>query len=199
MAQEILEKLFESPVKARLLKLFLRNLNDGFTIEEATKKTRSDSSGVEKQIKNMTAIGLLQSQKSVRKKKGKGSGVYYVANQDFEFFNELRSLVLKSSPASHEKLQDKLKKLGRVKLAVLSGVFVNQDNGRVDLLLIGDGITDNKMHSFLKEVEAEVGKEVRYAFMDTNEFHYRFSMFDRFILDILERPHEKIINKLGIE
>jgi len=49
----------------------------------------------------------------------------------------------------------------------------------------------------LAELESEVGKEIQYAFMETKEFEYRYQMFDRFVRDIFEKPHEKLINKLG--
>jgi len=34
--------------------------------------------------------------------------------------------------------------------------------------------------------------------MNVQDFKYRKDMFDRFVLDILEFPHRKLINKLKI-
>jgi len=34
--------------------------------------------------------------------------------------------------------------------------------------------------------------------MSSKEFHYRYQMFDRFVHDILEKPNEKLVNKLRI-
>jgi DNA replication initiation complex subunit (GINS family) len=91
----------------------------------------------------------------------------------------------------------KLSKVGRIKMALISRALINSDLGRIDLFLVGDDIHERKLHKFLLELEAEVGKEIQYASMDSKEFEYRYQMFDRFVRDIFEKPHEKLINKLG--
>lgn len=198
MSQEILDKLFESPTKVRLLRLFLRNDQTGFTVGQAALKIQSDKKSVQRILNNLTDIGLLE-KKNVTKKRVKNERKYYVLNRDFEFYSELKNLVLKSSPASKDKILDNLKKIGAVKLAVLSGVFANLDNNRVDILIIADNFNEKRLANFLKSLEAEVGKEIQYALLSNKEFQYRYGMFDRFIFDILESPHEKIINKLEVE
>ena len=93
----------------------------------------------------------------------------------------------------------RIRALGRVKLAVLSGIFMDENSGarRVDLLIVGDAISERKIKNFIKSLEAESGTEISYALLDTEEFIYRHKMFDKFVHDILEKPHEKIINKIG--
>jgi hypothetical protein len=94
--------------------------------------------------------------------------------------------------------------LGRVKLAVISGIFIAENSGPdiydtvAVLFIVGDDVSNNKLSAFLTALEAEVGKEIKFTLMDKDEFQYRYGMFDRFIRVILEGPHEKIINKLGI-
>ena len=124
-------------------------------------------------------------------------------NSNFEFFEELKALILKASPAENNKMVAKILKLGRVKLAVVSGVFLNgnggaSDNSIADLFIVGDDINKDKLRKFLKALEAEVGKEIKLSIMDKEEFDYRYGMFDRFVRVLLESPHEKIINKLGL-
>ena len=95
----------------------------------------------------------------------------------------------------------RINRLGKIKLAVISGIFINKDNPDpliADLLMVGDYIDSRKLRSFLKSLEAEVGKEIKYSVMDKEEFQYRLAMFDRFIRVLLESPHEKLINRLGI-
>lgn len=200
MSVQILEKIFDSPIKVRLLKLFLRNPNDIFKLAEISEKTQFKQRLVKKQVFGLEEIGFLKKKKIKSKKKGGGKepGTYYYVNSSFDFYAELRNLVLKSSPASIEKFFKYIKQLGRVKLAVLAGVFMNEDNSRLDLFIVGDGIATRKLNNFLKNLEAEVGKAIDYSVMTTDDFNYRFSMFDRFILDVLEKPHRKLINKLRI-
>ena len=63
---------------------------------------------------------------------------------------------------------------------------------------MGDDINKEKLRTFLKALEVEVGREIKLSIMDKEEFDYRFGMFDRFVRVLLEGPHEKIINKIGL-
>ena len=129
---------------------------------------------------------------------------HYELNHGFEFFDELRNLIMKSSPAEKYKMIKKISGLGRVKLAVTSGVLMNNNNSvasldsDVDLFIVGDNINKTKLRYFLKSLEAEVGKEIRFGLMEKEEFQYRYGMFDRFVRVLLEGPHDKLINKLGL-
>jgi len=191
MAKEILEQLFDSPIKVKLLKLFLRNPEEYFELKEIVKKTRVDRTSCRRQINKLKDINFIKS-------KFKSGKKLYSLNYTFDFYNELRTLVLKSSPASKNKILNRLKNIGRIKLVLLSGIFVNSENSRADLLIVGDGIKNKNLTNFLKDLESEVGKEINYVVLTTADFKYRYDMFDRFIRDILEKPHEKLINKLKI-
>lgn len=191
MGKEILEQLFDSPVKVKLLKLFLRNKGQYFSLQEIARRVRSDASTCQKQIKKLESIKFIIN----RVKSGKK---YYSVNKDFDFYNELKTLVLKSSPASRDRILKRIKSLGRINLAVLSGIFVDAENTRMDILIVGDNLKKKNLSSFLKDLEAEVGKEIDYVILSTEEFKYRHDMFDRFLRDVLEKPHEKLINRLKI-
>lgn len=130
-------------------------------------------------------------------------GFRYALDPSFEFFSELKSLILKASPAEKDLLIKKISMLGRIKLAVISGIFLNTDtalsgSAAADLFIVGDDISRDKLRTFLRSLEAEIGREIKFGLMDKDEFDYRFGMFDRFIRVLLEGPHEKIINKIGI-
>jgi len=189
MSKEILEQLFDSLVKVKLLKLFLRNPNDSFELSEIARKIKSDLAVCRRQVNKLESIDFIKSRLKNKKKR-------YSVNQDFDFYNELKTLVLKSSPASKNKILKRLKDLGRINLVVLSGIFVNLENSRVDLLIVGDNIKQQKLSIFFNDLEAETGKEIDYVVLSTQDFKYRYDMFDRFIRDVLEKPHEKLINKL---
>lgn len=166
-------------------------------MSEVIKKTKSDSRVAKKQVRGLESIGFLR-RKKMRGNPGRKikAGIYFTADPDFDFHKELNILVLKSSPTSKEKMLKKILKLGRIKLALIAGVFLNNSNSRVDLFLVGDNISQRRLASFLSEMESEVGREIEYASMDSKEFEYRFHMFDRFVHDILEKPHEKMLNKI---
>ena len=95
------------------------------------------------------------------------------------------------------KLTRQMKSLGKVKLAVISGIFLSLENSRTDLLIVADGLQKSKLNRFLADLESELGKPIQHTIMETDEFQYRMDMYDRFLRDILEYPHEKVINKFN--
>lgn len=197
MSEKILEKLFDSPIKVKLLKLFLRNPGRYFLPAEITRKTQGRKKIVKDQLNALREINfLLVKRIKANRQKQIAGGRHFGVNPDFDFYSELQSLVLKSSPTSQEKMLKKIMKLGRIKMALIAGVFLNNENSRLDLFLVGDDISHRKLYNFLAEMEAEVGKEIEYAAMSLKEFDYRFHMFDRFVRDILEKPHETLMNRI---
>ena len=190
-SEPTLDALFDSPIKVKLLKLFVYNPDGDFESKAVSKKLNLKSAQVNKNISNLAEIKFLNCKNSNGKKT-------FRVNRDFGFYNELKELVTKASPASKEKMLKSFKSLGKIKLALLAGVFINSDTSRADLLIVGDNIKPAKFNNFIKKLEAEVGKEISYALMTTKEFHYRYDMYDRFIRELLDFKHEKLINKLKI-
>jgi len=186
-----LDALFDSPVKVKLLKLFLHNPDENFESKIVSKKLNLKTVQVSKHIGDLADIKFLNCKNS------KGRKTFKV-NCDFDFYNELKELVVKASPASKEKMSRRLKSLGKIKLALLAGVFINCDTSPADLLVVGDNIKPAKFNNFISDLEAEVGKEINYGLMTSKEFYYRYDMYDRFIRDLLDFKHEKLINKLKI-
>lgn len=205
---DLLEKIFDSPIRARMFKLFLRNPEKLFKVGEIAKKIQFHPRPVKTQISRLHSIGFLKRRK-VRRREKRGRpkgisgpklapGIYYSINPDFDFFQELQQLIFKSVPKPEEQLTERIKKIGGIKLALVSGVFLSRQNSRADLVLVGDNMNQSRLKKLLISLEAEVGKEIDYATMSTQDFLYRYDMFDRFLRDFLEGPHKKLINRLKI-
>jgi len=186
-----IDVLFDSPVRVRILKLFLYNSETGFEPKTISKMLNIGSIIANKHLKGLKEIKFI-CQKTIKSRR------VFKTNPDFYFYNELKELVLKANPVSKEKLIKRISLLGKIKLAVISGIFLNFDNARADLMVVGDDIKPAKFNKFLKDLEAEVGKEINCALMTVKEFYYRYNMYDRFVRDILDFKHEKLINKLKI-
>jgi len=121
----------------------------------------------------------------------------YSLNPKFEFLADLKNLMLTPPPASLGRMEKRIAGLGRVKLALVSGVFLNKENV-ADILIVGDDVDRRKFKTFLKSLEAEIGTQIIYAIMDREEFNYRKAMFDRFVRLMLEGPHEVLIDRIGL-
>lgn len=196
MSDQVLEQLFESPAKVRLLRLFLRNPKEKIAVADARLRAQLDLRSCQNTLEKLRKAGLLRIS---YRKKPKPEKIYFV-NPGFMFMDELTSLVLKSSPTSKTRLVNRIKGLGRVKLLVLSGIFMRPDRelSRTDLLIVGDYVSKRRLERLLGELEAEAGCQIQYSLFTSDEFQYRRKMMDRFLRDILEHPHEKLIDRLGV-
>ena len=187
-----LEALFGSKHRWRMIKMFLLNENEVFTAGEVGKRLKQDSrkiSGILLQLVNAKFVVM----RTKNKKK-----VYYT-NKKFPFFKELKNLIVRSNVYPQCENLGRIKNLGNVKLGLISGVFINNPKSKADLLIVGDDISKAKMKHLLESLEAEMGREVNYSLMDSEEFKYRTNMFDKFIMEILESPHEIVVNKMQNE
>ncbi len=199
-----LDQLFESQAKVKLLRFFFRNAEGLFQPKEIFKRLRSNTVLLRQEMKKMEKIGLLKQKKawlSFEKKRGgirKEKRLVYYLNPGFDFFSELRDLILKTAVASKSDLVDRARKTGNIKLLALTGVFTGDDTARADLLIIGDKINHRKLNNFIKDLEAEVGKELNCAIMTTKEFDYRYDMYDRFVRDLLDGESEILIKRINL-
>ena len=193
MSKDILEILLGSRIRVKVLKFLFRNYANDFSIQELSKRIQEPPTATRKEVQILNQIKLVRKNGTQR----------FALNPNFEFYLELKNLIMKSSPAEKNKLVQRIYKLGRIKLALLSGIFLNEhgpafESSVIDLFIVGDEISKERLRKFLRALEAEVGREIRLSIMDKEEFEYRYGMFDRFVRVMLESPHEKIINKLGL-
>jgi N-acyl-D-aspartate/D-glutamate deacylase len=104
-----------------------------------------------------------------------------------DFFNNRRSIV------------NRFKNCGRIRLMVLSGIFSHRPNAPADLVIAGDDLKKTLIDQTIKNIEAETGRDLTYAVFDSSDFMYRFHSSDRFVRDLFESSHERLIDKLALE
>lgn len=186
---DILEALFGSKSRTRMLRFFLLNSDQEYTMTEITEKNMLKNGEVRKEIASFKKIKFVQERAKNRKK-------HYILNKNFPYYLELRGLIARSNTFPQCKSLKKIKGIGNVKLALVSGIFLNYPKSKVDLLLVVDSVSRGKLKNLMNNLEAEVGKEIRYVLITNDELLYRLNMLDRFLLDFFENPHEEIVNKV---
>lgn len=205
---DILEKLFGSSAKVKIIKLYLLNPEMVFDIPTASERAKVSISGARTEINNLEKIGFLkqksyfkdvkiQRNRTVENFKKRVNG--WTLDQKFPHIKSLESFLSNINPFEHKEIINKISKSGKIQLLVISGIFIKNEDSRADLLVVGDNIKLNHLDNTVKIIESEIGKEIRYVVFETNEFRYRLSVFDKLVRDILDYSHEKIINKLNIE
>jgi len=186
---ETLDSLFGSKAKTRLLRFFLLNSEGEYSIAEVAKKNMLVATRIRSEMNELKKIKFVVE----HVKKGKKT---YVLNQGFHFINELRSLFAKSTSSPQCNSLARVKHIGDVKLALISGIFLNYPKSKVDMMLVANNVSRSKLKNLMGSLEAEVGKEVSFMLLTSDEFKYRLDMLDRFLLDFLEAPHEELVNKI---
>lgn len=205
MTANILEKLFGSSARVKIMKLFLFNDDRNFDKTDIVKRAKVTATEATKEIKLLCDIRLLnkrQITKISKTKTGRTSKqkvqAYYL-NPNFGLLKELRNLVINNEPLQHNDIAKRIGKAGKVKLIIISGVFIQNDDSRVDLLVVGDQIKDRTLKNIIATMEADIGKELRYSALSTSNFKYRYSVCDRLVRDILDYGHEVVIDRIGLE
>lgn len=94
-------------------------------------------------------------------------------------------------------LWKKLNSIGKVKLLVLTGIFVNNPNTLIDILIVGK-INKIKLIKLIRELEVELGKEINYTVFDYREFKYRRDITDIFLYGILDSRKLVVIDEIGL-
>ena len=178
---EILGKILGSPARVKIMRLFLLNPNKSFKGKDVTKRSRVNPDLARRELKMLSSIGFV-------KKRGQA----WSFDPGFEYAPEIEGLLVNADTLDKKSIAENFRKIGRVKLLILSGIFIKNKDSRGDLLVIGDKMRRNKIEEEVKKLEAEIGMELVYATFDTKEFIYRLNMYDKLVRDILDFPHEVI-------
>jgi len=198
----MLEKLFTSKTRVKLLQLFVLNPDKSFALSEIIAKLKLRSAAVKKELENLQNLGLISlvdfsaESPAETKNKEKRRSPLFKSNLDFILFEELRALIIKAQVLNQQSLIEKISRLGRVKLLLLAGVFVNNPLSPIDLLVVGR-LNKLKLIKEIKELERGLGKELNFTYLDTSEFIYRRNMTDVFLYEILEGKKIILIDELN--
>lgn len=186
----MIDALFGSKTRVKLLHLFLNNPGKSFYVREITRLIDEQINSVRRELSNLLDVGVITSATSENK-------LYYEVNQLYEYYVPFRAIFgdqkvelrakVKSAPDAPE-WQQLAKKLSGARVVVVAGALVKGSASQVDLLIIGDS-SNQKVSDLVKLIEANEGRELTYTTMKYDEFYYRLSVHDRFINGVLTNKH----------
>ena len=204
---EILEKLFGSQAKVKIMRLFLFNSETAFDLDTISGRALVSRDESKKEVLTLERIGMIKKKiftKEIIKKHNKNNQLVrvkasgWVLDDTFFYLVPLQNFLIHINPFKNKDIIEKIGRAAKLKLLIISGVFIQQTESRIDLLIVGDNIRKSYLESTIKAIESEMGKELRYAFFETSDFQYRLGMCDKLVRDILDYPHEKIVDKLNV-
>ncbi len=198
----MIEQLFGSKTRVKLLQLFYSNPNRSFYVREITRKIDEQINSVRRELANLLSIGIISSDTN-------NNRLYYEVDQKFEYYNPLSAIFGgASTPAEQKtKTRDKttrpvketaavqeIKQIGNVELALLTGQFTRDETSGIDLLIVGD-VNQTKLAKYIEDMESKEGKEIRYTVIPKKEFDYRTQVKDRFLSNVLAAKKQVLIDK----
>jgi len=131
----------------------------------------------------------------VRRRKLNG----WILDRLFPYLLPLKNLIINTTLIDHREMIRRLARAGSLKLVIAAGVFIQEEESRLDLLIVGDHLKKAVIGRVVKVMESEIGKELRYVILETQEFKYRSSICDKLIRDVMDYPHQKLLDKLAQE
>lgn len=187
---DALSRLFGSQHRVKLLRLFLFNEELAFSVPDIMKRAKIGKEAVRKELTGLLSSGVIKK----RSIKGK---IEFQANSRFVHFDALLTFLRSSGDIHDENVLGNLKKAGTLRLVALSGLFTGVPESKVDILVVGDKLADGPLSRGVHALEAELGRELRYAVFSTEDFKYRVGVYDRLIRDVFDYPHRLIFDRLS--
>jgi hypothetical protein len=197
----MIDALFGSKTRVKLLHLFLNHPGQSFYVREITRLIDEQINSVRRELSNMLEVGVITSDSSDNK-------LYYTVHQRYEFYAPLRAIFanepmdagkpsLSDSEVLGEQYLGAIAGISALRLAVLSGVLVKGSTSSVDVLLVGT-LPAAKVKSAMAIIEKLEGREINYSVMPYEDFYYRLSVRDKFITEILNSKHVVALDKENI-
>jgi len=195
----MLEHLFGSRTRIKLLSLFLKSPEERLYVREITRRVDTQINAVRRELSNLLKLGLIVEVGGLEEEEGKKQpGVkkkFYTVNRDFKLLSELTALVMRARVLLEGQLDQEIIKLGDVKYLAFLGSFIGEADAPVDLFIVGE-IDPKRLEKLVRENEEGVGFEINFSLMALDEFQYRKDMTDKFLYAILEDPKSIVVDTL---
>lgn len=200
MSMEILGKLLGGVARVKIMRLFLLNPDTGFEGSDVSERSRLAPAVARRVIVQLAGMDLITKRTFTKEMKNRRTGKVtkkrvqgWFLNPEFPYINELRQLLVEGEFFKHAELAKRFKPAGRIQLLVVSGIFIQDSESRLDLLIVGDNLKKNLIQKVVSVLESELGKELAYAVFETADFRYRISMYDKLLRDVFDYAHEPLI------
>jgi len=176
-----------SRVRVKLFTIFFSTPEEMFYVRQLVRECDEEINAIRRELDRLTKAGIVRPQ-------ARGNRLYFSLNKQYLFYPELMRLVTKISGLGAAVIKNQ-QQLGKVKFVFLSGRFVRRMPYRqdaVDLLVVGE-IVMPQLASIVQQEQIKVKREINYSVMSEEEFKFRKSRRDPFILDVLKESRIMLI------
>lgn len=191
----MIDALFGSKTRVKLLYLFLNNPGKSFYVREITRLVDEQINSVRRELANMLEVGVITSDSADNK-------LYYEVNQKYEYYIPFRAIFaeqkIKAEPAVSSRgkrpaWQEELTGIRGVRLVIVAGALEKGSASEVDLLIVGS-IPPKKLSDIINQIEKLESRSINYTVLSYDEFYYRLSVKDKFINSIITNKHSVLVD-----
>ncbi len=196
----MLEHLFGSKTRLKLLRLFFHDSDKAYFVRELTRILDVQINAIRRELELLLAAELIQEVETPATDTDTSAGLrkYYRLNRDSILYPELQALLTKAQFLGEQELVKELQNKGNaIRLLLLTGRFVGEPGASSDILIVG-AVDDRAVARLIAKYEKEFGFEIRYTLMTEQEFLDRRHIMDKFIYGLFEGNHVKVVNELGV-
>lgn len=190
MYTDMLERLFTSRTRVKILTLFILSPQRELHVREIARLVQENINAVRRELANLEEIGLLKSSQ-------RGNLKQYTVNTAMPLYEELASMILKTEGVA-KILKDHLDELGSIQTAFIYGSFSRHNaqlTSDIDVFIIGT-IKENILISAIHDLEKQLTREINYVLFTQEEFIKRKRKKDPFITNVLKEPKIMLLGDL---
>ena len=197
----MLEHLFGSLTRIKLLRLFYSNQERAYYVRELSRTIEIQLNAVRRELANLEEIGIIKQTEFGQSKEeeiGTERSKYYKINTGFFLHEELGALLEKTQLLEERNFIDLLKKRsGDIKAMILTGFFTDTNDVGTDILFVGN-VKAIAVAKVMRDFEKFLNRSVRYTILDEKEFSERREIGDRFLYSIFEAKHIFAVDELKL-
>lgn len=194
----MIDTLFGSKTRVKLLYLFLNNPSRAFYVREITRRVDEQINSVRRELANMLNVGVIKSDSIDHK-------LYYEVDQNYPHYQPLKQIFSSKNSDSKTssdvddmaKWEKHTRKISAAKVVILSNGFVKGSRSKIDVLIVGSP-PKLQVKKFIQDLELDEHRPLHYTVIPYDDFYYRMSIKDRFISEILDGNHRVILDSDGI-
>lgn len=184
----MLEDIVISRVRVKVLTLFLTHPGEIFHVRDIVRKVDEEINAVRRELAHMEKGAMVT-------KEQRANRLFYMFRKDYPLYYELLELISKSSGLGADMLKQKAK-LGKLKYVMVSGRYIRgipkKSQSDVDLLVVGNVVLP-ELSQIIKAEEVRREREINYTVMTEEEFAFRKSRRDPFVLSVINGSRVMII------
>lgn len=192
--------LFDTQARVRILRLFLFNPSLAISMNEVLRRAKLSQRAARTEISQLERAGIIKKKIVVEEIKGKRRRVHgYGLNTAVPIAQPLQGFLFETAPINGKTLQKHLRGAGKVQVLVAAGVFLREFERRIDVLVAVENLKPTKIETAIRNLEAELGVEIKYAAFSTEDLLYRIGMHDKLIRDVFDFPHQLVVDRVNIK